>query len=160
MRAAGEGARLALDRFLRDHGWRVVDGNDLAGPTLGERPALVLAAIRARMITRRAEAEPPLASVRDRVPPDERPHFDELLADARSLYSLRDDDNALCFVWPLGLIRRGVLEAGGRLAARGALRDPVDLFEADPDEITALLHGGAAGCIRSVRATSCAPRCP
>ncbi len=49
VRAAGPAAAGALDNFLRQHGWRMIDGNDLAAPTLAERPALVLAAIRARM---------------------------------------------------------------------------------------------------------------
>ena len=65
----------------------------------------------------------------------------ELLADARGLYSLRDDDNGVCFVWPLGLIRRGVLEAGtAARAAATALREVDDLFDATPDEIGALLQ--------------------
>ena len=49
VRAAGDEAARALDSFFQEHEWRVIDGNDLAGPTLGERPALVLATIRARM---------------------------------------------------------------------------------------------------------------
>ena len=46
VRAAGDEAARALDTFFQEHEWRVIDGNDLAGPTLGERPALVLATIR------------------------------------------------------------------------------------------------------------------
>jgi pyruvate,water dikinase len=132
-----------LDDLLHEHGWRVIDGNDLAGPTLGERPNLLLAAIRSRMERGPRAAEPDIASIRDRVSPPEREQFTELLADARGLYALRDDDNGICFVWPLGLIRRGVLDAGRRLAERGALHDPHDLFDATPDEIDALL--GSAG---------------
>ncbi len=144
VRNAGEEVANRLDGFLVQHGWRVIDGNDLAGPTLGERPNLVLAAIRSRVPAPSGVVESDPSTVRDRVPADERSRFDELLADARDLYALRDDDNGLCFVWPLGLIRRGALEAGRRLVASGALHDGDDLFEATPDEIDALLTGGDA----------------
>ena len=141
VRAAGPEVERALDVFLQQHGWRVIDGNDLAGPTLAERPALVLAAIRARMGPRAVSTAADRVMVRHRVPPDDRARFDALLADGRALYALRDDDNGMCFVWPLGLIRRGVLEAGRRLVARGLLTDVDDLFEATPDEIDALVRG-------------------
>jgi pyruvate,water dikinase len=141
VRAAGQEAARALDTFLVQHGWRVIDGNDLAGPTLAERPGLVLAAIRARMGRRAVATTADRVAVRHRVPPDDRARFDALLADARALYGLRDEDNGLCFVWPLGLIRRGLLEVGRRLVARGALTDVDDLFEATPEEIDALLRG-------------------
>ena len=78
--------------------------------------------------------------MRRRVPPDDRARFDGLLADARALYALRDDDNGLCFVWPLGLVRRGLLEAAQRLVATGALVQVDDLFEATPREIDALVR--------------------
>ncbi len=131
----------ALDGFLRDYTWRVIDGNDLAGPTLGERPGLMLAAITARMDSGPRRADPDIDAVRARVPVGGRERFDVLLSDARALYALRDDDNGVCFVWPLGLIRRGVLEAGRRLTAAGRLDEVDDLFDATPDEIAALLRG-------------------
>ena len=131
----------AFDALWREHAWRVIDGNDLAGPTLGERPGLVVAAIRSRMEAGPRQVEPDMNAVRTRVPAAETERFTELVADARGLYSLRDDDNGLCFVWPLGLIRRGVLEAGRRLVGRAALREADDLFDATPDEIGALLQG-------------------
>ena len=82
VRAAGDEAARALDTFFQEHEWRVIDGNDLAGPTLGERPALVLATIRARMRVGSPAVETAASSVRDRVPTNERARFDELLADA------------------------------------------------------------------------------
>ncbi|HMK12142.1 MAG TPA: PEP-utilizing enzyme [Acidimicrobiales bacterium] len=141
VRSASEAAGQGLESLLAEHGWRVIDGNDLAGPTLGERPDLLLAAIRARMEDAPRRADHDVDRVRDRVPEAERERFDVLLDDARASYSLRDDDNGVCFVWPLGLIRRGVLEAGLRLDRRGAVRDVDDLFEAVPEEISALLAG-------------------
>jgi len=130
----------AFDALWIEHAWRVIDGNDLAGPTLGEHPELVLAAIRAQVASSRGVGVR-VASVRDRVPDDARARFDRLLADARGLYGVRDDDNGVCFVWPLGLIRRGVLEAGKRLTAAGRLHVVDDLFDATPDEIGPVLRG-------------------
>jgi len=130
----------AFDALWIEHAWRVIDGNDLAGPTLGEHPGLVLAAIRAQVASSR-DVGVRVASVRDRVPDDARARFDRLLADARGLYGVRDDDNGVCFVWPLGLIRRGVLEAGKRLTAAGRLHVVDDLFDATPDEIGPVLRG-------------------
>ena len=80
--------------------------------------------------------------VRAQLPEAERATFDELLGDARDAYRLRDDDVGLTYIWPMGLLRRAVLEAGRRLAARGALREADDLFEAESREIDALLAGG------------------
>jgi pyruvate,water dikinase len=134
-------ASQALDDYLSEHGWRVIDGNDLVGPTVGERPKLIVAGVRARMTVPPSFAPPDVWWVRGMVPETDRSRFDELLTDARATYALRDDDNGLCFVWPLGLIRRGVLEAGRRLADRGRVVAPDDVFEATTDEIDALLAG-------------------
>ncbi|RPI08366.1 MAG: hypothetical protein EHM63_06370, partial [Actinobacteria bacterium] len=151
VRASPEAAS-ALDDYLREHGWRVIDGNDLAGPTVGERPQLIVAAVRGRMAAPPSRVAPEVASIRALVPEEERSRFDELLADARSTYALRDDDNAVCFVWPLGLIRRGVLEAGRRLAAQGRVHEPTDLLEATSVEIDGLLAGdGPAGDVLAER---------
>lgn len=83
--------------------------------------------------------EAAVEAVRRRVPAGERDRFDELLADARLCYQLRDDDGALCFTWPLGLVRRAVRETGARLVAAGVLAAADHLFEATPDEIAALV---------------------
>jgi pyruvate,water dikinase len=141
VRAAGPTAATALDDFLDEHGWRVV--YDVAEPSRGERPDLVLAAVGAAAARRPAAAPADRsAAVRDRLPAGERDRFDELLADARACYRLRDDDGGVCYGWPFGLVRRAALEAGRRLADRGRLADAGDVFEASPAEIAALLAGG------------------
>jgi hypothetical protein len=99
-----------VEAYLADHGWRLFGGHDPAEPTVGEHPQLLLAGVRARL-ARPALGAPPAAqdpaeAVRARVPDPDRSRFDELLADARSSYRLRDDDVALTFIWPLGLVRR------------------------------------------------------
>ncbi len=143
LRAAGDDAAEALDRYLDDYRWRPITGHDLAEPTLGESPALVLAAVDARRAGRVGAAVEMVdpAAVRTKVPPGDRLRFDELLADARSAYALRDDDVGVCFNWPLGLVRRAALEAGRRLTDRGRLEHLDHAFEAIPDELSALLGG-------------------
>lgn len=143
VRDAGVDAREALDQYLDQYQWRLLAGQDLAEPTVGERPEILLAAIRSRRARPRARdrGAPDVEPLRGQVPAPDRAHFDELLADARASYALRDDDVGMCFNWPLGLVRRTALEAGRRLAKRGRLADPGLVFEADPSEIDALLHG-------------------
>lgn len=144
VRAAGPEAAAALDAFLDERGWCVV--YDVAEPTRGERPDLVLAALRAAA---RAPAGPSpaeqaadrLAAAAARVPAADRELFATLVDDARATYRLRDDDGAVCYGWPLGLVRRAALEAGRRLAGRGRLAAADDVFEATAAELAALLAG-------------------
>ena len=57
---------------------------------------------------------------------------------------LRDDNVALTFMWPNGLVRRALLEAGRRLAARGALHDLGHVFALGQAEIAAALAGNTS----------------
>jgi pyruvate,water dikinase len=145
VRAAGPGAAAALDAYLDDYGWRLLS-NDVATPTLAERTEVVVTTIRARLegtapATAPRAGEAGMEAVRSRIPVAEQARFDELLADARLTYGLRDDDVGVCYSWPLGLVRRAVLEAGRRLASVGVLLDAEHLFEGDPAEISALVTG-------------------
>ena len=47
----------------------------------------------------------------------------------------RDDNVALTFMWPAGLVRRALLECGRRLAARGLLAHEAHVFALGEDEI-------------------------
>jgi pyruvate,water dikinase len=146
IRAAGAEAAEALDAHLDEYGWRPVSGQHLLEPTLVERPELLVAAVEACRRRPRATPRPDAAAdVRAAVPGPDRARFDELLADARTSYALRDDDVGVCWNWPLGLLRRAALEAGRRLATRGLLADPDHLFEAEVDEVAALLVGTGDG---------------
>ena len=140
LRAASADASAALDDYLDDYGWRLAAGHDLLEPTVGERPALVVATVNA---CRRERAVAPRrddpSAIRAAIPEPDRDRFDVLLADARASYALRDDDVGVCWNWPLGLVRRAGLEIGRRLADRDVLADPRHLFEADTDEALALL---------------------
>lgn len=141
VRAASPEAEAALDDYLAEHGWRVVTQYSPGGLALIELPRVLLQAI----TTAGANGGPPsraeVESVRDRVPAAEQGRFDDLLADARACYGVRDDNVALTFMWPSGLVRRALLEAGRRLVDRGVLQDTSHVFALGQPEIAAALAG-------------------
>ena len=140
VRAASPVAAHALDAYLADHGWRVVSQYSPRALALVELPDVLVRAIRAAT-TSGAATPPDSGPVRARVPTADRGRFDELLADARATYFLRDDNVALTFMWPAGLLRRALLEAGTRLAERGALDEPGHVMALGEAEIAAALVG-------------------
>jgi phosphohistidine swiveling domain-containing protein len=83
------------------------------------------------------------AALREQVPAGERDHWDGLLADARATYGVRDSNGLLTAAWPVGLLRRALLDAGLRLHERGALHAPEHALELTVDEVVALLAGAA-----------------
>lgn len=119
----------ALDAYLDEYGWRCLDQHELQGSTLGERPDLVVASVRARRAGIGGTGVQP--------PPIPAGIPEALLADARATYMLNDDSVGITFGWPLGLIRRAALELG----RRAALHDIDDVFQCDPDELVALADG-------------------
>lgn len=148
MRALPGPAGAAVTRLLERYGDVITTGHDLAHLRLVEMPALVLASLRAKGDPRdgddaRAAAERGARALRAKVPEARRATYDELLAEARAAYPLRDARGALDY-WCLGLLRRVVQEAGRRLAARGAIAQPDDVFDCTHAELTALLHGAKA----------------
>ncbi len=167
VRRTSAAARAALDAYLRLHGWRLVTAYEPSGRALVELPEVVLASILATMdrlagslgtddgvgaggtsmgVDGPAAAQAPAAStparagaLRESVPAGERDRFDELLVEARTAYGLRDDNVGITFMWTLGLVRRALLEAGRRLADRGAVVRPADVMALRTDEVAALL---------------------
>jgi pyruvate,water dikinase len=141
VRAVSPAVAARLDEYLDEYGWRLVESYDPSYPALVEQPAVILGSIRACLGARwrrEAASGPP-------VPPwgEGHPRLDALLEDARALHAMRDDDDGTCFFWPLGLVRRAVLEAGRRLVAEDRLVAVTDLFEATTAEILGLLHGSS-----------------
>jgi rifampicin phosphotransferase len=72
----------------------------------------------------------------DLVPDEERERFDILLADARAVHPVRDDNGLVYGAWRIGLLRRAYLEAGRRL-------DTGLVVEATVPELVAALRGDA-----------------
>ena len=85
------------------------------------------------------------AGLRNQVPGADRDEWDERIHDARATYGLRDDNGLFTAAWPVGLLRRAMLEAGRRLTGRGALHDPAHAVELTVDELVGLLERAAPG---------------
>jgi pyruvate,water dikinase len=74
------------------------------------------------------------------VPEANRKLFDELLGEARFVHPMRDGHSVVDF-WCCGLVRRGLLEAGRRLAERSLLSHAEHVVDLTNAEIVALLRG-------------------
>lgn len=149
VRAAGPDATARLDAYLEHFGLRVVTSYDIEGLTVEELPGGTVAMIRAAGSPGAADGEPAPdpevgAALRLAVPEADRERFDDLLANARRAYGLRDDNGPLTAEWPLGLARRAYREAGRRLVARGRIAEPERVFELDGPELAAVLRGAAS----------------
>ena len=142
-RAVSPAVAAAIDEYLRFHGGLVFSSYDLDGVTMAERPDLVLSSI---LTAAEPEARDDLAATteatRSRVPAEHRARFDVLLSQARDAMDLRDDNGPLTAEWTMGLLRRGLLELGGRLAERGCLAERDHVLELRSDEITTQLFDG------------------
>ncbi len=138
----------AVDEFVRSVGFRLLEGFDVNCLTAIERPDTILGRLRAALDANpeeaRARADAFAADLRSRVPEEHRTEFDELLAEGRMMYRLRDERGIYSDISAWGLLRLALLEAGSRLTARGTLRSPEHTFELVPDELHALMDGAAA----------------
>src|SRR5512143_3300603 len=144
LRALPGDAGAAVRGYLDLVGHRLVDGFDIAEPTALEMPDALLRALRVAVSGNTAGAsalQPRISAVRAQVPAAHRPQFDELLAEARLTYRLRDERGVYSDIWASGLMRRAALAAGRRVAARGRLERPEHLLEASLDEMCALVAG-------------------
>jgi len=113
--------------------WRLVTGYDLDSLAVAELPSLPPA-------PRRDPVAPPDDQVLlDRVDAAERAELAQLLADARATYGVRDDNGLLTAAWPVGLLRRAMLEAGRRVLGHADLG-----IEATVDELVARLGGASS----------------
>jgi rifampicin phosphotransferase len=140
--AVGEAAR----RYLDAAGVRLATGYDFADLTLAEMPDLLVGNIRTAVTGKTSTTEDDVVRretlIRDRVPAQHRQQFDELLAEARFTYRIRDERAYLNDAWSCGLARRAILEAGRRLAAKGKLHDFEHAVELSPEEMISMLRGG------------------
>ncbi|MDQ7803490.1 PEP/pyruvate-binding domain-containing protein [Amycolatopsis sp. A133] len=141
----------AFGDYLREYGSRTM-GQDITQPTLAEQPELVLRLVEAQL---KSDSDPEaefgaLAGNRERAYAEavaglddaQRDRLAEAVRLARRSYPVRDDSAFYTHVM-LAVLRRGVLELGGRLAARGLLADPADVFLLDLAEALDALRDGA-----------------
>ena len=139
--AVGAAARTYMDVV----GLRILGGYDVADRHAREHPDMIMKVLRAALsgeeTTRRAAASQAIARIRERVPAKHHPEFDALLAEAQSVYRVRDERVFHGDMMASGIARRAILAAGERLVSQGRAADPDDLVDATPDEIVALLEG-------------------
>jgi len=128
-----------VDAYLRHYGWRAVANYDVDSPTVGEMPHVVKATLAAVLENPHVDAVPPIAEARARVPATDHARFDALLDEARYAYGIRDDNAGITLQWTVGLVRRALLEIGGRFVKAGRVSAVEDIFELTPDEIAQLL---------------------
>jgi phosphohistidine swiveling domain-containing protein len=147
VRDASPEARAALDAYLGDHAWRAVTDYTQRGLTLIELPDVLVRAIRVAGDAS-PRTEPDAAPSRALVPEADRERFDDLLADARRCYGIRDDNVGITVMWPVGLARRAILEVGRRLTERGVLDEPWEALALGEQEMAAALRGD--GSLREV----------
>ncbi|HET9731887.1 MAG TPA: PEP-utilizing enzyme [Acidimicrobiales bacterium] len=131
----------AVAGYLDLVGYRPLDGFDISEPSAIELPDALLRAIRASLGERPEDGgmEERAASVRDSVPDQHRGEFDELLAESRLTYRLRDERGIYSDIWASGLMRRAALGAGRRLAERGLVHDVAHVVDASLDEMCSLV---------------------
>ncbi|MEP0888042.1 MULTISPECIES: PEP-utilizing enzyme [unclassified Leptolyngbya] len=136
----------AAKAYLNTVGLRVLTGYDVGDLSALDTPELLVKTIRSALEhTVHESATEQLAEqtakVRAAVPEEHRAAFDELLAEARLTYRIRDERGYLNDAWATGIARRAILAAGDRLVAAGKLDKPEHAVELTHDELVAMLNG-------------------
>lgn len=137
----------AIDDYLTNVHFRLVEGFDTVNPTIGERPDTVIGRLRSAVAMtgnpsiERADAL--AATLRAEVPAENQAAFDELLADARLVYRLRDERGLYSDISAIGLVRLALLEFGRRQVAAGRILDVESALELSREEIDAIVAGSA-----------------
>jgi phosphohistidine swiveling domain-containing protein len=144
LEALPDEAGAAVRAYVDLVGYRLVNGLDVGEPYALEMPEVLVQALRAAATARVAPESDqggPVAEIRDQVPGAHRQEFDDLLAEARHVYRLRDERAIYGDIWAYGLARRAMLVAGERLAQTGRLGHPAEFVEAGYEEMVALIRG-------------------
>jgi rifampicin phosphotransferase len=135
----------AVDEYLAGSGFRLAAGFDLTNPTIGERPDILLDRLRNCLDHDRdaakRRAEQAADEIRGDVPAEHRDEFDDLLAEARLVYRLRDERGLYSDAAAVGLLRLALIELGRRLFERGRINFMYDTLDLEADEIDAILDG-------------------
>ena len=138
----------AMQAYLGVVGLRVLTGYDVGDLYALDTPELLVKTIHSAVETSVHQSvtdhlAEQTAKVRAAVPEQHRAEFDELLAEARLTYRIRDERGYLNDAWATGIARRAILAAGNRLTAAGKLEKPEHAVELTHDELIALLNGQA-----------------
>ena len=147
LRSRDSDAGRAVGAYLDLVGYRLLDGFDIGGRYALEMPDALLRAIRAAVASggeednATAEVQAKIAEIRDTVPAEHRDEFDELVAEARMMYRIRDERGVFSDIWASGIMRRAAVAAGRRLAARGRLHDAEHFVDAGREEMIELVSG-------------------
>jgi len=117
----------------------------VTNPTLREHPELILGKLAAALVAdssaARARSDRLARELRDQTPEEHRDEFDQLIAEARLVYRLRDERGIYSEITAIGLLRRILLEVGRRAVERGHLDDAELITDATIDEAPAMLAG-------------------
>jgi rifampicin phosphotransferase len=147
LRALDNEVGAALSEYLDLVGYRLLDGFDISGRYALELPDALLRAIRSSVAgsgskdSVDSDVEALTAAIRDQVPDEHRAQFDDLLAEARLMYRLRDERGVFSDIWASGIMRRAVVSAGQRLADKGRIDDAEHFIDAGFDEMCSMLTG-------------------
>lgn len=153
LRALSPSIAERLDAFIAEYGWRLTTGYDVRAKTLVEDPEVLVtllgqgsADVSVADTAEVAGAEA-LERLRAQLAPSNHEELDRLVADARRLYGLRDENGPLTYQWPAGLLRRAVIEIAQRLERLGALPANSEpgvnevVFDLSGVEMASLLRG-------------------
>jgi phosphohistidine swiveling domain-containing protein len=153
----GKDFRRRLDEYLHEYGWRHDAVYDLADIPWREDPSIPLASIAGLLelddgespdaLYRRSKAqrERLLGALREKLAddPDTMKKLDELYEAAQFSFPLTEDHAFYIDQLGIGVFRRFVLEIGSRLASKGVIAAPDDVFFLYRDELVdALTTGG------------------
>ena len=128
---------------------------DPADPTIADRPELLLRMLAGQIVRghdpseldrlngahRARRLEEARGALRTRTG-DERARFDAALARAERAYPLREDNVFVALQAPLGLVRYAALDVGRRLADRGQVDQPADVFFLEYADLIGALRDG------------------
>jgi pyruvate,water dikinase len=137
----------AVDDYVANVHFRLIEGFDVVNPTTGERADAIIGRLGAAVAMTghpsidRADAF--AASLRSEVPAKHRDDFDDLLTEARLVYRLRDERGIYSEIASIGLLRLALLEIGRRQVAAGNMADAELALELTTDELDMILTGSA-----------------
>ncbi|HEX2734960.1 MAG TPA: PEP-utilizing enzyme [Polyangiaceae bacterium] len=136
-----------LGEYLDVVGERALNNYDVAEPRGVELPFLIVEGLRARLrrplYTQQVHerAEQALSELLEKVPEAHHDELRYLVDEARAVAPLRDERVLYGDYWSAGVMRRGLLELGARLQARGQLEQRVHATLFSLDEALAAARG-------------------